>query len=404
MYAFDYDHPYVRTNIPGPKSLKLIEEAKGYSTETEFISNYNDLKRSKGNFLKDADNNTILDLSMSGNSLPLGYNHDDLINKRRLSTYDMYLSNPGMNVSEFPGVEVADLVREAMYLNNPKGLSEVHFSATHSLAVEQAISAALLSHTPLSSGSRTQDLSNQAFHGSVLCFSHSSHSKTLACQSLDSSVGSLGVPTFDWAVAPTPVLKFPMVDHETANARTEEACFKEFKRLIKDRRAANPVQAIIVEPITFSGTHFASPTFYQQLREYAAKHDIPFIVDETRTGVGITGKYWAHEHWYLDNAPDFVVFGRAAQVAGFYCKPEFRPTQPHKFSSVGALDMVKLRNYKVIQHVIARDRLLTRVKDTSAFLKIELERVRKTHDYFSGVRGYGNFIGFDVHDDKARKL
>ena len=57
------------------------------------------------------------------------------------------------------------------------------------------------------------------------------------------------------------------------------------------------------------------------MRDYAAKHDIPFIVDETRTGVAITGKYWGYQHWYLENAPDFVVFGRATQVSGFYCKP-----------------------------------------------------------------------------------
>lgn len=109
MYAFDYEKPYVRTDIPGPKSLKLIEEAKGYSNETAFIANFIDLKRSKGNFFKDADNNTVLDLSMSGNSLPLGYNHDDLINKRRLGTYDCYLNQP-MNVAEFPSMELCDLI------------------------------------------------------------------------------------------------------------------------------------------------------------------------------------------------------------------------------------------------------------------------------------------------------
>jgi len=26
---------------------------------------------------------------------------------------------------------------------------------------------------------------------------------------------------------------------------------------------------------------------------------IPFIVDETKTGMGASGKNWAHEYWYL---------------------------------------------------------------------------------------------------------
>ena len=76
MHPLDYEKPHVRTDIPGPKTLKLIEEAKGYSNETDFVTSFIDLKRSKGNFYKDADNNTVLDLAMSENSLPLGYNHD----------------------------------------------------------------------------------------------------------------------------------------------------------------------------------------------------------------------------------------------------------------------------------------------------------------------------------------
>lgn len=64
------------------------------------------------------------------------------------------------------------------------------------------------------------------------------------------------------------------------------------------------------------------------------------------------------------------------------------------------MDLIKLKNYKIIQDVIAWDKLLNRVKDTSAFLKIELERVRKDNDYFGNIRGYGTFIGFDVTEPK----
>jgi 4-aminobutyrate aminotransferase-like enzyme len=124
-----------------------------------------------------------------------------------------------------------------------------------------------------------------------------------------------------------------MVNNEGFNDNEEERCFKEFKRTV--RESEFPVRAIIMEPLTFFGNYFATPTFYQKVREFAAKEDIPFIVDETRSGVGITGKYWGHEHWYLENAPDFVVFGRASQVSGYYCKLEFRPRQIHKFSNVG---------------------------------------------------------------------
>ena len=40
---------------------------------------------------------------------------------------------------------------------------------------------------------------------------------------------SIGMPTFDWVTAPTPILKFPMVNNEIENQREEENCLKEFK-------------------------------------------------------------------------------------------------------------------------------------------------------------------------------
>ena len=38
------------------------------------------MKKSKGNFFVDLDGNVVLDLNCNMNSLPLGYNHDALIN------------------------------------------------------------------------------------------------------------------------------------------------------------------------------------------------------------------------------------------------------------------------------------------------------------------------------------
>jgi len=43
----------------------------------------------------------------------------------------------------------------------------------------------------------------------------------------------------------------------------------------------------------------ATPRFFKKLRVLAKDNGIPFIVDETKTGMGATGKKWAHEHWYL---------------------------------------------------------------------------------------------------------
>lgn len=84
------------------------------------------------------------------------------------------------------------------------------------------------------------------------------------------------------------------------------------------------VGAMIIEPISAINNCIASPNFYKGLRKIAKENGIPFVVDETKTGVGATGKMWGHEHWWLSDSPDIVTFGGKAGVSGFYTTIEYR--------------------------------------------------------------------------------
>jgi 4-aminobutyrate aminotransferase / (S)-3-amino-2-methylpropionate transaminase len=55
-------------------------------------------------------------------------------------------------------------------------------------------------------------------------------------------------------------------------------------------------------------------------------------VDETRTGVGSTGKMWAHEYWYLKQTPDIVTFGGKYGLGGFFTNLSFRPVESENFA------------------------------------------------------------------------
>ncbi len=67
-----------------------------------------------------------------------------------------------------------------------------------------------------------------------------------------------------------------------------------------------------------------SSYFAQNLRKLTKELDIYMIVDEVQTGIGATGKYWAHEHWNLDSPPDIVTFAKKAVVCGFYLNKKMR--------------------------------------------------------------------------------
>ena len=121
---------------------------------------------------------------------------------------------------------------------------------------------------------------------------------TLSCSDAAANVGN--VPTYDWPSVDLPSLKLPYAQHEYFNREEEEACLEQASKIIQERRAAGQdVAAMIVEPISSLDMQSGTPNFYKGLRRIAKAEGIPFIVDETKTGMGQTGKMWAHEHWYL---------------------------------------------------------------------------------------------------------
>lgn len=98
-------------------------------------------------------------------------------------------------------------------------------------------------------------------------------------------------------------------------------------------KSTSPVAAVIIEPIlSEGGDKHASPAYFRQLRALAKKHGAYFIVDEVQTGVGATGKFWAHEHWGLEQGeePDMVTFSKKMQASGIYHKTSMRPGESYR--------------------------------------------------------------------------
>ena len=206
------------------------------------------------------------------------------------------------------------------------------------------------------------------------------------------------VSTFDWPRAPFPKMKYPMAKYDQENRAEEDRCLDAVRNIIKQRRdARKDVGAIIIEPISAYENQMATPNFYRTLRKIARENQIPFIVDETKTGVGSTGKMWGHEHWNLSDPADIVSFGGKSGISGFYSTIEYRLQDGSEAINFDQnVDMVKLINFGLTWKYIQKKNLLSYIGDTSTFLKIEMARVHKERGFCQNIRGYGTFIGFDV--------
>ncbi len=98
----------------------------------------------------------------------------------------------------------------------------------------------------------------------------------------------------------------------------EQQAEEEIRRAFDEN--PDDIAAIIIEPIQAEGgdNHFR-PGFLQSVQRIAREQECLFIVDEVQTGVGLTGRFWAHEHFGLE--PDALAFGKKTQVCGCLVGP-----------------------------------------------------------------------------------
>lgn len=214
-------------------------------------------------------------------------------------------------------------------------------------------------------------------------------------------------PKFGWPRVSNPKLRFPVtpeVERDVLGA--EQQSLDEIERAFADN--ADDIAAIIVEPIQAEGgdNHFRAE-FLQAVQRKAREHDVLFIVDEVQSGVGITGRMWAHEHFGLQ--PDVLAFGKKAQVCGCMVGPKIdeEPQNVFRVSSRinstwggGLTDMVRSARFL---EIIEQEALLENARRVGAHLLAGLRGVEgELGGLMTNARGRGLMIAFDLPDTAAR--
>jgi len=230
----------------------------------------------------------------------------------------------------------------------------------------------------------------KAFHGRLFGSLSTTRSKP---------VHKLDIPSFNWPQASFPQLKYPLEENIQANKMEEERCLAEVEDIINSWYC--PIAAVVVEPIqSEGGDNHASPAFFQGLRRLTQKEGILFIVDEVQTGVGATGKFWAHEHWNLESPPDMVTFSKKAQTAGYYFgNPLLRPNLPYRQFNTWMGDPVRAILFRAIIQEIVKHDLVKNTAETGDYVYRELEKLSsKFPERIQNLRGKnrGTFIAFDT--------
>jgi 4-aminobutyrate aminotransferase/(S)-3-amino-2-methylpropionate transaminase len=291
----------------------------------------------------------------------------------------------------------------------PKGLDQVFTAQAGSDANELAYKAAFMWKRRQQRGGPdveftaeeiSSSMNNQgpgAPNMSIMSFKTAFHGRLFGSLSTTRSkpIHKLDIPAFDWPQASFPALKYPLEDHVEENAREEARCLAEVEEIITTFHS--PPAAIIVEPIqSEGGDNHASPSFFKGLREITRKHDVLFIVDEVQTGVGATGKFWAHDHWNLQDPPDMVTFSKKAQAAGFYYKPQLLPSHPYRNFNTWMGDPMRALLFGKVVEIATAPGLQESVNATGAYILHGLELLQERFPgQILNARGKGTFCAFD---------
>jgi len=382
-----------------------------------------DHKKSKGALLYDAlHGREFIDLFTFFASSPIGYNHPKLTTPEFLEKIGRVAVNKPSN-SDVYTVELAEFVETFARVAMPDYMKYLFFVSGGALAVENAMKTAFDWKTKqnLQRGVWSDDAEAQAREDElvIIHFRQAFHGRTgytLSVTNTDDARKYKYFPKFDWPRISSPGINFSMPEPE----RWEYCAVEEERALTEIRQAIaqhpNTVAGILIEPIQAEGgdRHFRTE-FHQQLRLLADEAEAMLIHDEVQTGFGLTGRFWASEHY--DVKPDIICFGKKSQVCGIIVGEKVDTVKYHVFSGEAdetgsvpggsrlnstwggnIVDMVRCQAYL---EIIEEEKLVENAAEVGTHLLTGL------YDALEGTpgtaaRGAGLMIAFDLPTAELR--
>ncbi len=363
-----------------------------------------DLDKSSGPYLHDAKSGrNYLDFFTFFASNPLGMNHPrmaadkDFIQKlgkvaiNKPSNSDVYTEELALFMETFSRVGIPDYLNKSFFISGG------------ALAVENAMKVAFdwKVQKNFEKGYREEK------GHKVLHFERAFHGRsgyTMSVTNTDPNKVKY-FPKFDWPRVISPAMKFPATKEHIAEVKEhEELAVKQMRMYFEQHK--DDIACILIETIQGEGgdRHFRKE-FHQALRNLADEYDALLIYDEVQTGIGMTGKFWAHEYFV---EPDIIAFGKKAQVCGILAGPRIDDVEDNVFkvssriNSTWGGNLVDMVRFERILTVIEEENLVHNAAEVGSYLLEQLNRLAEEHEYITNPRGLGLFCSIDLPDKHSR--
>ena len=364
-----------------------------------------DLKKSKGcRIYNSRTGKYMLDGFSFFASAPLGCNHPKLTTPEFIKKLGELAVNKPTN-SDLYTTEMAEFVDSFAKHVVPDSFNHLFFISGGALAVENGLKTAFdwKVRKNMEQG-KSEKLGTQVIH-----FKEAFHGRTGYTLSMTNTFNLNKVKyftKFNWPRIINPKITFPLSEHLVQVEESEKQAISEIEKAVSDN--PDDIAALIIEPIQGEGgdNHFRKE-FFLELRRLCDEHEMMFILDEIQSGVGLTGKMWAYQHY--DFEPDIIAFGKKTQVCGIMVGKRVDELKDNVFTVSSRLnstwggnliDMVRCQKYL---EVMDEENLVKNAELQGKRLKEGLEEIAQKHsDKISNVRGLGLMCAFDCETPEKR--
>jgi 4-aminobutyrate aminotransferase len=382
--------PVIKTELPGPKSLEIIEADAQYVTPSYPRPDYKLVAdHAKGVWITDPDGNVFLDCNAGVAVCSTGHCHPEVVAAIQKQVGELiHLCGTDFYYRHMP--ELGKKLNEIVPIDGP---TKTHFANSGAEAIETALKLAMY-HTR-----------RQKF----ISFFGSFHGRTLGALSLTSSRKAQRLGFMRQALDVVHIPYPNKFRHFATDMPSDEATVTRDvinwieKRLFMTTTPPEEVAGIVLEVVQGEGGYVPAPTaFVKELRRICDEHGIMLIIDEVQSGMGRTGKMFALDHH--DGVKADIVcmakgLGSGMPIGACTAKADIMDWHKGAHASTfGGNPVALTAALKTIE--LLEGGLIENSREVGAYLEAGLNRLKDKYDCIGDVRGLGMMLGVEFVTDK----
>ncbi len=328
------------------------------------------MERGKGSYVYDTDGNSYLDLNSGQFCTVLGHCNEEILDAVGKSME--CLSHTGSNIVSKPALSCAERIHQisgemkAYSILLSTGAEGVEFAIRYGKHIKQ--------------------------RSGVICFDQGYHGLTLGTQSV-TYAGKFAMPPVEGVYA------VPVPD-TFASREDLQKLVEEFEKLVQ--RVGKDTALVLMEPVaSVGGMHFPDAWYFKEIRRICDEYDLLLVFDESQTGFGRLGAWFAYEQ--LGVVPDMVVLakgvGQGYPVSMVLFREELVPDRGFAMTHYSSHqnDAFAASIVNAGMDYMEKYQILDRVRETGAYFLQKLQKLEKKNEHILRARGKGLMLGAELY-------